>query len=722
MNLKKIQIKQHDISDCGSACLASVAAHYDLFIPIARIRQYASTNKKGTNALGMVEAATKLGFSCKAVRGTTESLDKIPLPAIAHVIVHENLQHYVVLYRVKKGSITLMDPELGIMQTLSNEAFQKMWSGVLLLMIPSETFEPCNQKTSNYAQFIQLLKPHRTVLSQALFGALIYSILGLSTSIYVEKIMDNVLGAGNTNLLHLLSVVMILILVLRTYIGGMKSILALKTGQKLDATLILGYYKHLLKLPQNFFDTMRTGEIISRINDAVKIRYFINNVSLDLVVNILILFFTLMLMFVYSWKLALITLTCVPFFVLTYKIANKLNKKLSRNIMERSADLESQLVESVNAVGTIKRFGMEAFVQYKTEKNFVRVLQSSYSMGQTGIQLNAFSQFISGGITIVLLWAGCNLVFEQELSAGKLMSFYALSSYILSPILSLISANQTIQEALIASERLFQIMDLELEEDTTHKIVLTPENIGNIHFRDVTFRYGTRSPVFEQLNLEFEKGKTTAILGESGSGKTTLISILQNIYPIQEGKITLGNYDLRMIQNESLRAMVATVPQEVQLFAGSVIENIALGEYEPDMKKIITLCQSLGISDFIEKLAEGYQTQVGEHGLSLSGGERQRIAIARALYKDPEIVIFDEATSSLDSISENKVKTTLKAFTDSGKTVLIIAHRLSTIRDATKIIVLKEGKVVETGTHDELFKQQGAYFNLYNASNSMLVK
>lgn len=720
MNTKKVRIKQHDITDCGSACLASVSAHYDLHIPLARIRQYAGTDKKGTNALGMVEAATKLGFSCKAVRGSFESLEKIPLPAIAHVLVHENLQHYIVIYEVKKSGVVCMDPEDGVMHELSNDTFQKIWTGVLLLLIPSETFQPQNMKASNLSLFIQLLKPHRTVMGQALFGAFVYSILGLSTSIYVEKIMDNVLGAGNSNLLHLLSVVMILILLLRTYIGGMKSVLALKTGQKLDATLILGYYKHLLKLPQNFFDTMRTGEIISRVNDAVKIRYFINNVSLDLVVNSLILIFTLLLMFVYSWKLALITLSCIPLFVLLYQIANKMNKRLSRSIMERSADLESQLVESINAVGTIKRFGMERFVQHKTEKHFVRMLQSSYSMGQTGIQLNAFSQLISGGITIVLLWAGCYLVFEQELSAGKLMSFYALSGYILSPVLSLIGANQTIQEALIASERLFQIMDLELEEDSSHKVDLTAERMGDIHFRDVVFRYGSRRQLFNGLNLDLEKGKTTAILGESGSGKTSLISILQNIYPIQDGKITLGNYDLRMIRNESLRAMVATVPQEVQLFAGSIAENIALGEYQPDMHKLLSISHMLGISDFVEKLPEGYQTQVGEHGLALSGGERQRVAIARALYKTPEILILDEATSSLDSISESKVKSTLKHFTESGKTVIVIAHRLSTIRDADKIIVLKDGQVAETGTHDELIKLQSVYFELYNASTSKI--
>lgn len=712
---KNLKIKQHDITDCGAACLASVAASYGLHMPIARIRQYASTDKRGTNALGMVEAATKLGFTCKAVRGGPDSLAKIPVPGIAHV-VREQLQHFVVVYVVTAKTITYMDPADGCFHKVPVAEFLATWSGVLILLVPDETFQREQLKTSSFRQFMILLKPHRTVMQQALFGAMIYSILGLTTSIYVEKIVDNVLGDGNVNLLHLLSILMIILLVLRTFIGGMKSILALKTGQKLDATLILGYYKHLLTLPQPFFDTMRTGEIISRINDAVKIRYFINNVSLDLAVNGMILVFTTLLMFVYSWKLTLITLFCIPFFVLLYVLANRLNRKYARQIMERSADLEAQLVESVNAIGTIKRFGMERFAHLKTETRFVRLLQGTYVSGLAGIRINAFSQLVSGGITIAVLWGGSNLVLAQELTAGTLMSFYALTGYILGPVLALINANQTIQDALIAADRLFQIMDLEQEETLTGKMDCKPALLGDIRFHQVSFRYGTRQQVFENFDLTLSKGKTTAIIGESGSGKTTLISLLQNIYPIQHGQISIGSYELRHIRNESLRRLVATVPQEVQLFAGSILENIALGEYEPDMERVLNICGSLGIRTFIEQLPQAYQTAVGEHGLSLSGGERQRVAIARALYKNPEILIFDEATSSLDAHSEKQVKETLHAFAASGRTVIVIAHRLSTIQDADQIVVLKQGKVVETGNHRELLLQKGAYFQLWQTS------
>lgn len=294
------------------------------------------------------------------------------------------------------------------------------------------------------------------------------------------------------------------------------------------------------------------------------------------------------------------------------------------------------------------------------------------------------------------------------------MVFYSLVGYVLTPVGKLISSNQTIQDAMIAADRLFQIMDLEREQDENNKILLKPEMVGNIQFENVAFRYGSRKQVFESLNLTIHKSETTAIIGESGSGKTTLVSLIQNLYPIQSGSIRIGDYNINQINNESLRQIVGTVPQQIELFAGSIIENIALGDFEPDMQRIMQLCDQLGIKDFIEKLPNAYLTQIGEHGVSLSGGERQRIAIARALYKNPEILIFDEATSSLDSISEKYVKTTLSALAKDGKTIIIIAHRLSTVKHADTIIVLENGKMTESGTHDQLIQTDGVYSKLWN--------
>ena len=706
-----IKIKQRDITDCGAACLASVSEHYKLKLPVARIRQIAGTDKRGTNVLGMVTAAEQLGFDSKGVKGTVESLSKIPLPAIAH-IVRNDLQHYVVIYSVGKKKLTYMDPADGQIHKETIEEFQKIWSGVLVLLVPGEIFKAKDTKVSIYKRFWFLLQPHRSVLFQSLFGAVIYTMLGLSTSIYIQKITDNVFVSGNKNLLNLLSIVMIVILLIQIFIGVSKSIFMLNTGQKIDARLILGYYKHLLKLPQRFFDTMRVGEIISRINDAVKIRVFINDVAISLIVNFFIVLFSFALMFVYSWKLALILLISIPLYIGIYIITNKLNKKRERKLMEDSAELESQLVESLNSVKTIKQFGIEDFANIKIENRFIRLLDSVYKSAINSFFTGNSLEFVSRIFTIIILWIGSYLVIDNTIKPGELMSFYALIGYLIGPITGLIGSNKTVQNALIAADRLFEIMDLERENDE-NKMELNPQMLGDIRFENVSFSYGTRADVFENFNLEIKEGELTAIIGESGSGKTTLAALLQKLYPLKAGKIQIGKTNIDYVENQNLRRIVSSVPQQLNLFAGNVVENIALGEFEPDLQRIVEICSMLGMMNFIEKLPNGFTTYLGENGASLSGGQKQRLAIARALYKNPEILILDEATSSLDSESEQFVQQTIRQLKSQGKTIIIIAHRLSTVINADNIIVLENGKVIEQGIHDELYATKGRYFQMW---------
>ncbi len=709
---KKTLIKQHDITDCGAACLASVAAFYKLQLPIARIRQYASTDKKGTNVLGMIEAAQQLGFQAKGVRGTFESLSKIPKPAIAHVIVKEILHHFVVIYEVSATHITVMDPGDGRMHKKTIEEFTKEWTGVLILLLPDEEFKTGNEKISSLRRFWFLLQPHKTVMLQALFGAAIYTLLGLSTSIYIQKITDYVIPESNQNLLNLLSIGMVLILLLQILVETVKSVFALKTGQQIDARLILGYYKHLLQLPQQFFDTMRVGEIISRVNDAVKIRVFINDVALSLIVNVFVVLFSFALMFTYYWKLALIMLAIIPLYVSIYVIVNKINRRQQRKLMENSAELESQLVESITSVATIKRFGVEQFANIKTETRFITMLRTIFGASMSSIYAGTANEIISRLFTIILLWTGGYFVIQNEITAGELLSFYALIGYFTGPAGQLITANRTIQEALIAADRLFEIMDLEREE-TSEKVNLMSDFMGDIQFKNVSFRYGSRVQVFNDLTITMPKGRITAIVGESGSGKSTLISLLQNLYPLQSGSVMIGNFDIRHVKNESLRQKVAVVPQQTDLFSGNFIDNIALGDYAPNMPKILQICEELGITEFVQKLPQGFGTYIGENGTSLSGGQRQRIAIARALYRDPEILMLDEATSALDSISEQFVQRAIQRLRNQQKTVIIIAHRLSTIKNADKILVLENGKLIEEGSHEEILRNNSAYSRLW---------
>ncbi|MBD0404785.1 peptidase domain-containing ABC transporter [Flammeovirga sp. EKP202] len=724
MKLTKLKVKQRDITDCGAACLLSISRYYGADYSVAKIRQLASTDQKGTNLLGLIEAAKALGFDAKGVRGDIKALPEATCPSIAHVVLDNGLHHFLVIIQVTSSKVVVMDPGDGQYHDYSLDSFSKLWSGVLILITPSISFEKKNETISISSRFYELLSTHKSVLFQAIIGALVFTILGLSTSIYIQKIVDYVLVDGNHNLLWLLSIFMVVILLFQTIIGVLKSQLVLRTGQMIDARLILGYYQHLIKLPQRFFDTMRVGEIVSRINDAVKIRAFINDSAISLVINVCVLIFSFSAMFIYSWKLALIMLLILPISGGIYWYVNHRNKKYQRQLMESSAELEAQLVESIDAIRTIKRLGIEDFSNLKTEVRFVDTLKNVFSISQTNIFSENSTHFVTTIFTVIVLGVGANFVLLKELTPGELLSFNALLNYLTGPVAALIGMNGQWQNAKIAADRLFELLDLDHEMSNTNEeqIELTPQNIGSIQLTDVSFRYGSRVDVFKGLNLQITKGRLTAIVGESGSGKSTLASLLQKIYLIQKGQILIGDTNINYFSKQSLRKAIGVVPQQIELFKGNVLENIALGELKPNVERVIAICKELGILSFIEKLPNGFQTEIGEKGTTLSGGQRQRLAIARALYREPEILILDEPTSALDSKSEQFVQDVIQKLMLKGKTVIIIAHRLSTIQNADKIIVLDKGQLIEEGKHFELMAQNGKYQELWESQTPKELK
>ena len=711
MTLKRI--KQHDISDCGPACLVSIASYYKLSLPLSKVRQLSATDKDGTNVLGLMEAAKKLGFDAKGIRGDIPCLYDVPKPAIAHLIINETLQHYVVICKLKKQKISLMDPAIGKIVIMTLEEFKQQWTGVLVILLPNKSFTPGNQKTSLSLRFWYLLKPHKFILIQAVIGSVFYTLLGFSTSIFIQKITDHVLVNQNYRLLHLMGTAMLFIWLVQMLLSVYKDLFLIRSGQEIDARLILGYYKHLLKLPQQFFDTMRIGEIISRINDAVKIRVFINNTSLSLMVNFFIVMFSFILMFTYYWKLGFIMVTIIPLYLIIYYITDLLNKKTERKLMESSADLESQLVESLQSISTIKQFGLENYMHFKTEKKFINLLKTSYKSSVNQVISLGSTQGVSSLFTILLLWLGSHYVMSKELSPGELFSFFAIIGYFTGPISSLISSNKIIQNALIAADRLFEILDLETESSENKYPVSKSEN-HDIQFKNVFFSYGNRPEIFANLNLVFKKGEIVAIVGESGSGKSTLIHLLQGLYPLSKGRIMWGDQDMRYIRKSSLRNLISIVPQDIHLYEGTLLYNISIGDIQANLERVIQICKLLDIMKFIEALPLGFDTYIGENGVTVSGGQKQKIAIARALYQDPEVLIMDEATSSLDSSAEQAIQGAILTLKAKGKTVILITHRIINLSFADRIIFLENGKLIEQGKPSELMNSNGAYRNLFN--------
>jgi len=684
---KFIQIKQRDVSDCGAACLASVSSYYGLHLPVSRIRQYAGTGKHGTSLHGLMEAAEQLKFRARGARVPGHAVKEIPTPAIFH-LVQNGLQHFVVIYKITNRYIWLMDPAYGKMIRHEMHSFNKQWSGIVLLLIPSDEFLCINQRKSVFKRFCEMVFPHRRMMVLATMLATLYAGLGFSTSFFIQRIIDVVLPGTNNSLLKMLGLVMILLFWFRFVAGYLKSIIVLRTGQHMDRNLILSYYRHLLNMPQRFFDSMRTGELVSRVNDAMRIRVFVNEVALGIIVNILVMVLSLTIMFIYYWKLALLCLLVIPFYVIIYRIDNRVHAKWQRKIMKSGAVLENHLMETIQGVSTIRRFGAEEFFSRQTENKLNPLMQSVFISSRNGLLMSHLSEWVTGLLMIILLWNCANLVMDHKLLSGELISFFTISAFFTIPVQALINANKPLQDAFIAADRLFEITDLEKEKNEKLQIECFPE--GDLVFENVHFSYGPGTTVFNGQDIRLPAGQITAVVGESGSGKSTLLSLIQKLYLPDKGKILIGDIDIQHLSTRILRKKIAAVQQHIDLFEGDFIFNIAFGDNEPDMNRIYEICQRLGLQSFIDQLPDRYQTIIREHGMNLSGGQKQRIGIARAMYKDPQILILDEATSALDTASEKKVLDTLRWFWNQKKTIIVIAHRPSTIRRCDSIIFLNQ--------------------------------
>ena len=607
-----------------------------------------------------------------------------------------------------------MDPALGDRHRVEREHFEREWSGAMVLMTPTAGFASGDHRTSVARRFWRLIAPHRTVLAIALLGSAVHTALGLTTTVYVQKLVDHVLVDGNRNLLNLMSVAMLALILVQALIGGMKGLLILHTGQRIDARLILGYYTHLLGLPQRFFDTMRIGEITSRIGDAVKIRVLINDAALELTMSALVIALSLGLLFLYSAVLGALVAGTILVYVAIWAVTNARNRLTSRGTMERGAELQSQLVESVSAIGTIKRFGLEREMELRTEVRFVRLLRAVFRATRTAHFSSTATALVSRLSIVALLWTGSVAVIDRQLTPGELMSCYALLGYLTGPILTLIAANRTIQDALVAADRLFEIMDLERERSNTRANIVI-QRAGDIELEHVSFRYGARSLALQDVSVRFAHGAITALVGESGSGKSTIAALIQRVYAPDDGRIRLGGADLRHLSDETLRSLVCVVPQRIDLLAGSVLQNIALGDRNPDLARAIEAARTAGIAEVIDRLPAAFDTELGENGGMLSAGEGQRLAIARALYRDPDILILDEATSSLDSRAVETVRQMARDRRARGRTVIVIAHQLDIVVDADHIVVLRNGQVVEQGAHADLVSRRGAYRSIWES-------
>lgn len=710
-------VKQHDQSDCGAAALATVARHHGLTVSLQQARTLAGTDRVGTNLLGMVQGAEKLGFTARAVKGPYEALPSVPLPAIVHVRTDEGLGHYVVLHKHAKNAVVIADPARGV-QKMSREEFCKRWTGYLLALVPDPQRQvaraPGRPAAGPWRRFLGLLRPHRGLVIEAFLCAILMTVLGLSTSFFIQHLVDNVLTRRETRLLNALGVGMVLVLIFKVLFGALREYFLAHVSRQVDLGLVAGYSRHILGLPMNFFEMRRVGEILSRVNDAAKLREAIGGTTTTVLVDGVLVVAMLAVLWLYDMPLAAVSTAFVPLLALSVLIHHPAAKRRCREAMEHAAELSAHLAEDVSGVETIKAFGRERARAEEGEARLVRMVQSVFGMQKVGLSVNGLGTFVTAVAGITILWYGGHRVMSGALSIGELMFFHSLLGYLLEPLSRLASVNIHIQEGLAAVDRLYQVLDQDAEALEDRAKVPFRGVARAIELRDVSFKYGCRSNVLEGVNLRIPAGKVVAVVGESGSGKSTLLKLLQGFYAPTGGRILVDGVDLRDFDLATVRGKVGVVSQDAFVFNGTMRENIALGRPEATLEEVISAASEAGLAEFIAGLPERYETVIGERGANLSGGQRQRLAIARALLRRPDVLIFDEATSHLDTATEQAIQANLKAAL-AGMTVVLVAHRLSTIKDADLIYVLHQGRVAEQGTHQELVDKGGLYSTLCQA-------
>jgi ATP-binding cassette subfamily B protein len=702
--------------DCGAAALATVALHYRRPIGLEQMRDLTGTDRIGTNLLGLLQAAEKLGFSAKGAKGSYEALPQAPLPAIAHVKTEEGLGHFVVLHRVHKTVVVVADPARGV-QKLSRDEFCQRWSGYLLLLVPERqapTAVAGPALVSPWRRLLRLLTPHTPVLLEAFVCALLLTVLGISTAYFIQHLVDSVLVRHEARLLNALGVGMVLILLFRTLFSMLRQYLVAHVGRKVDLALIAGYSRHLLSLPLRFFEMRRVGEILSRVTDTAKVREAINGTTLTALVDGTLVLVMLVVLWLYDVRLALVSTAFVPLLLASVMVHHPAARRRSAEAMERAAQLSAHLVEDISAVETVKAFGIERARAEEGETRLIRLVKEIFSLQKLGISLSTLGTLVTALAGIVILWYGGYRVMDGALTIGELMFFYTLLGHLLEPLERLASVNLKLQDALMAVDRLYQILDLEVEAAGHSPKVPFPGIQGALVMQKVCFGYGARGPVLDKVNLYVPAGKTIGIVGESGSGKSTLLKLLLGYYQPTEGRILVDGVDLRDFDLTSLRSRIGLVSQEPFIFNGTLRENIALGKPGATLVEVFEAARAAGLEEFITGLPERLDTVIGERGANLSGGQRQRLAIARALLRRPDILIFDEATSHLDTATEQAIQKSLRTVL-AGKTVVLVAHRLSTVKQADHIYVMHQGRVVEGGLHQHLLARKGLYAGLWNA-------
>lgn len=708
-------VKQHDATDCAAACLAMVCLHYKKETTITRLRDMMGTDLKGTNLLGLSKCANTLGFITQAIRVDKEGfLSKYTLPAIANVITKEGMTHFVVIFKITKKYVIIGDPAKDLMRVEIDE-FYKTFTGAMLILKPNNSFEIGKLKGEKiFNRYIALLKPQTKLFVYGIITSLMITILGIISSLFNNILFDEILPYKQENVLKLVIIVFLGFNISQVAVSFVRQWMMMHLSIKIDIPLMLGYFRHIYKLPMKFFSTRKTGDITTRFSDAFTIKDVFTNIALTLVLDIGMALITGVILFRMNSGLFAIILFMTIVSILLVFIFKQPYKKINEEQMQQSAVLNSQIIEGLRAVETIKGNANEEVELDNIEKEYIKSLRISYKEGMLSNIQGVISQLISTAGNLILMYFGITQVIKGNITLGSYMAFNTLSGYFMEPVSNLVGLQLSLQEANISMKRFSEILDYEEEQpEAEHNLYQDIEKIdGDIEIKHVTFRYGNRKPALNDISFTIPKGKKVALVGSSGSGKTTMAKLLLKYYEPEQGEILIDGVDINEISNKSLRRAISYVPQTIELFSKSIYDNIRVSRMSATLEEVKEAAKAADAHDFIKRLPMQYYTFLEEAGNGLSGGEKQRIALARAFLKKNEFYILDESTSNLDFATENiifdMIYNKLKK-----KSMLIVAHRLATVKNCDVIIVMDHGEIAEQGTHEELIILKGKYYELW---------
>ncbi|MEX0268239.1 peptidase domain-containing ABC transporter [Leptolyngbyaceae cyanobacterium UHCC 1019] len=704
---------QHNEADCGAACLGAIAKHYGQLISLNRLREVVGTGQQGTTLLGLQRGADALGFNARSVKASPEILQRLneaPLPAV----IHWQGNHWVVFYGKRRQQYVIADPAIGL-RYLSEQEFCQGWMDWVLLLVEPDvarfSTDGGRDRPSTLHQLGKRLWSSRSLLAQVLVLNLILGLLSIALPFLIQILTDDVLVRGDLKLLNAVAIAVVLLSLFSSGIGLVQSNLTAYFAQRLELGLILEFGRAILNLPLTYYETHRSGEVVSRLQDIQALNQLVAQVVIGLPSQVFIALVSLSFMTLLSLKLTIAAVLVAVLMTLSTILFLPTLQQKTRNLVILDAENQGVLVETFKGALTLKTTAATTQFWEELQTRFGRLATLSFRTNQIGIANTQFSGLVSSIGSVALLWLGSTLVISKELSIGQLLAFSSLNANFTGLISTSIRFVDEFARVRTATERLTEVIDHTSEvESQPIKPAIALSGSADIHCDQISFHYPGRVELLDAFSLHLPGGKAIALMGKSGCGKSTVAKLLAGLYPLQSGTIRIGAYNLADLALECVRRQVVLVPQESHLWSRSILENFQLGNPGVSFEAIVQACQLTGADEFISRLPNSYQTVLGEFGANLSGGQRQRLAIARAILFNPPILILDESTASLDPEAEAQILDRLLVQRQ-GKTTLLISHRDSVVSRSDWVILLDQGKVMLEGTSEQLRTQLNLYFN-----------